>query len=115
MLRQLESDPGDRLGEYWRVGMNLNTPEAGWTRKDDGRGNDFPPEEDGRYAWSAAFICYAMTIPCRWPGHRRRTARHPQQTSTARVGGPRDLPLSFRGQIPDPLDLVELISSPLRS
>jgi hypothetical protein len=37
ILRQLESDPGDRLGEYWRVGMNPNTSEAGWTRKGDGR------------------------------------------------------------------------------
>jgi hypothetical protein len=37
------------------------TPEAGWIRKNDS-GDDFPHEEDGKQAWSAVFICYAMRI-----------------------------------------------------
>ena len=60
MLRQLESDPGDRLGEYWRVGMNPNTPEAGWTRKDDGRGNDFPPAPPRRLPMPRIMRCISM-------------------------------------------------------
>jgi hypothetical protein len=49
-----------RVGEYWRVGMNPNLPQARWTGKHDEHGNEFPPEEDEKYAWSAAFICYVM-------------------------------------------------------
>src|SRR5713101_7430554 len=59
MLRQLESDPGDRLGEYWRVGMNPNTPEAGWTRKDDGRGNDPPRKMAGSVVGRVHLLRYA--------------------------------------------------------
>ena len=51
-----------RIGEYWYVGMNPGSPESGWTGKHDGRGKEFPPEEDGKYAWSAAFISYVMRI-----------------------------------------------------
>jgi hypothetical protein len=49
-----------RVGEYWRVGMNPNMPQARWTGKHDEHGNVFPPGDDEKYAWSAAFICYVM-------------------------------------------------------
>ena len=51
-----------RVGEYWFVGMNPGAPEARWTGKHDGNGNVFPPEDDGQYAWSAAFVSYVMRI-----------------------------------------------------
>ena len=51
-----------RVGEYWYVGMHQAAPEARWTGKHDEFGHEFPPEEDGKYAWSAAFISYVMRI-----------------------------------------------------
>ncbi len=51
-----------RVGEYWYVGMNPGSPESHWTGKHDGQGNEFPPETDGKYAWSAAFVSYVMRI-----------------------------------------------------
>jgi hypothetical protein len=59
-----EREPGlwQRVGEYWWLGLNRNAPEAGWTGKHDAQGKVFPPEDDGDYAWSAAFISYVMRI-----------------------------------------------------
>jgi hypothetical protein len=51
-----------RVGEYWWLGLNMGAPEQGWTGKHDSSGRVFPPREDGRYAWSAAFISYVMRI-----------------------------------------------------
>ena len=51
-----------RVGEYWWLGLNAGSPESGWTGKHDGAGSVFPPEADGDYAWSAAFISYVMRI-----------------------------------------------------
>lgn len=51
-----------RVGEYWWLGLNRDSPEAGWTGKHDGMGGIFTPEDDGEFAWSAAFISYAMRI-----------------------------------------------------
>ena len=51
-----------RVGEYWFEGVNAADPEHGWTGKHDGTGTVFPPERDGDYAWSAAFISYVMRI-----------------------------------------------------
>lgn len=51
-----------RVGEYWYVGMNPGSPEARWTGKHDEYGREFPPEQDGNYAWSAAFVSYVMRI-----------------------------------------------------
>ena len=51
-----------RVGEYWWLGMDAGTPEAAWTGMHDAHGNVFPASEDGRYAWSAAFISYVMRI-----------------------------------------------------
>jgi hypothetical protein len=51
-----------RVGEYWWLGLSRNAPESGWTGIHDGDGRVFPPENDGDYAWSAAFISYVMRI-----------------------------------------------------
>ncbi len=51
-----------RVGEYWWLGLNAGSPERTWTGKHDARGVVFPPDADGDYAWSAAFISYVMRI-----------------------------------------------------
>ena len=59
-----ERDEGmwQRVGEYWYVGMPPDAPELGWTGKHDAQGHEFPRDDDGQYAWSAAFISYVMRI-----------------------------------------------------
>lgn len=59
-----ERDEGlwQRVGEYWWIGMNPGSPESRWTGKHDEYGRVFPPEDDGKYAWSAAFVSYVMRI-----------------------------------------------------
>ena len=51
-----------RVGEYWWLGLNAGSPEIAWTGKHDGHGAVFPPDDDGDYAWSAAFVSYVMRI-----------------------------------------------------
>jgi len=51
-----------RVGEYWWLGLNAGSVESGWTGRHDGDGALFPPEQDGGYAWSAAFISYVMRM-----------------------------------------------------
>jgi hypothetical protein len=51
-----------RVGEYWWLGLNAGSAEAGWTGKHDGHGAEFSPGIDGDFAWSAAFISYVMRI-----------------------------------------------------
>lgn len=64
-----ERQPGlwERVGEYWWIGMAPPPGERGpreesWTGKHDASGGLFAPQDDGRYAWSAAFIDYVMRI-----------------------------------------------------
>jgi hypothetical protein len=59
-----ERIPGlwQRVGEYWWMGVNANTPQSAWTGKHDASGQVFPADEDWRYAWSAAFVSYVMRI-----------------------------------------------------
>jgi hypothetical protein len=59
-----EREPGlwQRVGEYWWLGLNAGSKESGWTGKHDGNGVVFAPQDDGDYAWSAAFISYVMRI-----------------------------------------------------
>ncbi len=59
-----ERDEGlwQRVGEYWWLGLNAGSPESSWTGKHDGHGKVFPPEQDGDYAWSAAFVSYVMRM-----------------------------------------------------
>ena len=59
-----ERQPGlwQRVGEYWWLGMDAGSAEAAWTGKHDASGQVFPADEDGFYAWSAAFVSYVMRI-----------------------------------------------------
>ena len=59
-----EREPGlwQRVGEYWWLGLNAGSAESDWTGKHDEHGTIFPPDMDGDYAWSAAFISYVMRI-----------------------------------------------------
>lgn len=61
---KLEREEGywQRVGEYWWLGLNAGSAESGWTGKHDNEGQVFPPEQDGAYAWSAAFVSYVMRI-----------------------------------------------------
>ncbi len=61
---KLEREQGlwQRVGEYWWLGLNLNAPEVTWTGKHDEKGGVFAAEDDGNFAWSAAFVSYAMRI-----------------------------------------------------
>lgn len=49
-----------RIGEYWWLGLDAGSPESGWTGRHDADGRVFPPSDDGRFAWSAAFVSYVM-------------------------------------------------------
>jgi hypothetical protein len=51
-----------RVGEYWWLGLNAGAPEAAWTGKHDENGVVFPADQDGDFAWSAAFVSYVMRI-----------------------------------------------------
>lgn len=59
-----EREPGlwQRVGEYWWIGLNPEDKASLWTGKHDEFGQEFSPEVDGDYAWSAAFISYIMRI-----------------------------------------------------
>ncbi|GAN54580.1 DUF2272 domain-containing protein [Tanticharoenia sakaeratensis] len=59
-----ERIPGlwQRIGEYWWIGQDPYETEVNWTGKTDADGTPFAPENDGRYAWSAAFISYVMRV-----------------------------------------------------
>ena len=59
-----ERDEGlwQRVGEYWWLGLDADAKEARWTGKHDESGNVFAPENDGDFAWSAAFVSYVMRI-----------------------------------------------------
>ena len=51
-----------RVGEYWWLGLPMGADEQGLTGKHDENGIVFPPEQDGRFAWSAAFVSYVMRM-----------------------------------------------------
>ncbi len=59
-----ERIPGlwQRIGEYWWIGQDPGEIEVAWTGIHDAEGRLFPADEDGHYAWSAAFISYVMRI-----------------------------------------------------
>lgn len=50
----------ERIGEYWWLGQNADSPAAGWTGMHDENGQEFDEQSDDDYAWSAAFISYIM-------------------------------------------------------
>jgi len=51
-----------RVGEYWWIGLDHGSVESKWTGKHDENGAVFPPERDGEYPWSAAFVSYVFRI-----------------------------------------------------
>jgi hypothetical protein len=51
-----------RVGEYWYEGMSLDQPQALWTGKHDAYGVEFAWQDDGEYAWSAAFVSYVLRV-----------------------------------------------------
>jgi hypothetical protein len=51
-----------RVGEYWWLGLPMGAAEQAYTGMHDENGRLFPPEQDGRFAWSAAFVSYVMRI-----------------------------------------------------
>jgi hypothetical protein len=59
-----EREPGlwQRVGEYWWISQDAGTSFSLWTGRHDAEGAEFPPERDGDFAWSAAFISYVMRI-----------------------------------------------------
>ena len=59
-----EREPGlwQRVGEYWWIALNPGDPASNWTGKHNEYGQEFPVEQDGDFAWSAAFISYVMRI-----------------------------------------------------
>jgi Uncharacterized protein conserved in bacteria (DUF2272) len=50
------------VGLYWWIGLGPGWVESAFTGKHDARGQVFPAEGDGNYAWSAAFISYVMRL-----------------------------------------------------
>jgi hypothetical protein len=51
-----------RVGEYRWLGLPPGHPHRSWTGKHDEHGTVYPPERDGTYAWSAAFVSYVMRM-----------------------------------------------------
>jgi hypothetical protein len=80
-----EREPGlwQRVGEYWWLGMDAGSPESGWTGKHDGQGQVFPADQDGEFAWSAAFISYVMRIAGAGP-HFPYAADHAEYINIAK-------------------------------
>jgi uncharacterized protein DUF2272 len=51
-----------RVGDYWWQGVSPADPDSAWTGMHDTAGAVFPADQDGVYAWSAAFIDYVMRM-----------------------------------------------------
>jgi hypothetical protein len=52
-----------RVGDYWWIGLDRRFAEQQrWTGMHDAQGHVFPAEDDGNFAWSAAFISYVMRV-----------------------------------------------------
>ncbi len=50
------------VGLYWWLGLDPGTADSRFTGKHDAEGHVFPRNEDGDYAWSAAFISFVMRL-----------------------------------------------------
>jgi len=57
-----ERAPGhwERIGEYWWLGQNADSPESAWTGMHDETGRAYDEGSADDFAWSAAFISYVM-------------------------------------------------------
>jgi len=72
-----------RVGEYWWLGLPVGEREQGFTGMHDQNGRVFAAQEDGNFAWSAAFVDYVM----RMAGAGRRfpySPTHSDYINTAR-------------------------------
>lgn len=83
-----ERDDGlwQRIGEYWWIGLDAGSVENGWTGRHDGLGQEFPPDRDAAFAWSAAFISYVMRIAGAGPRFPY-APDHAEYINAARRGG----------------------------
>jgi hypothetical protein len=80
-----------RIGEYWWLGLPMAASEQGWTGIHNENGQLFAPGEDGRFAWSAAFIGYVLRMA--GVGHRfPYSAAHASYINAARQGSQRGRP-----------------------
>ncbi len=86
-----------RVGEYWWLGLDAGAPQARWTGKHDAAGQRFAPQDDERYAWSAAFISYVMRMAGAGAGFPYAAAHH-VYINAARRG---DRALVLSAQPPD--------------
>lgn len=75
-----------RIGEYWWNGLDLASDESGWTGRHDGLGREFPAEQDGTFAWSAAFVSYVMRVSGAGR-HFPYAPDHAEYINAARRGG----------------------------
>jgi hypothetical protein len=51
-----------RVGDYWWEGVSPTDVDTTWTGMHDDTGMVFPADQDGVYAWSAAFVDYVMRV-----------------------------------------------------
>ena len=51
-----------RVGDYWWLGLSLGDRDQGFTGMHDQNGRVFAAQEDGNFAWSAAFVDYVMRM-----------------------------------------------------
>jgi hypothetical protein len=58
--REREEGLWQRVGDYWWQGLPFGTPDTSFTGIHDANGRVFSEQEDGNYAWSAAFASYVM-------------------------------------------------------
>jgi hypothetical protein len=78
-----------RVGEYWWLGLPMgSSADQNYTGKHDQNGAVFPPDQDGNYAWSAAFIDYVM----RMAGAGRRFVYSPNHSDYINAARERSQP-----------------------
>ncbi|MDA8249708.1 MAG: DUF2272 domain-containing protein [Rhodospirillales bacterium] len=65
-----------RVGLYWWLGLDAGQRETRWTGMHDAEGRVFPPQDDDRFAWSAAFVSYVMRLAGAGPRFPYATAHH---------------------------------------
>jgi hypothetical protein len=90
-----------RVGVYWWLGQDATRPEAAWTGKHDENGRVFPPQRDGDYAWSAAFISYVMRLAGAGPRFPYSPAHHTYIDAAARMARGEKLGLVVVAERPD--------------
>lgn len=73
-----------RVGEYWWLGLNADQTGHAYTGLHDAEGRRYPPERDGAYAWSAAFVSYVMRLAGAGPRFPYAAAHHVYVNAAAR-------------------------------